>query len=185
MVKRSPIDKRSNKDFWDKQQRLLAENPRSWKLEAESLKRAADILWETWEQDWRYEETLKVGDECQPPVASIAMMLFGLCIENLVKSILVSKNRMLDEKGRLKEKTHDLLKLFKKAEVNLDNDENYLVERLEQFIIWAGRYPIPLEAENKRPRTLPSGGFAPLNILYGNDKKIIDRLIDKLQSLGP
>jgi hypothetical protein len=185
MVKRSPIDKRSNKDYWDKQHLLSAENPRSWKLEAESLKRAADILWETWEQDWRYNQTLKVGDECQPPVGSIAMMLFGFCIENLVKSILASKNRMLDEKGKFKERTHDLLKLFEKAEVKLDNDENYLVERLEQFIIWAGRYPIPLKAENKRPRTLSGGGFAPLHISGGNDKRIIDRLIDKLQSLVP
>lgn len=180
MVKKSPIDRRSSKDFWDNQHLLHLKNPRSWILMAESLKRAADILWEKCEQDFKNRQTLKVGDECQPYVGHIAMMLYGLCIENHVKSILVSRNRILDEKGRLKEKTHDLLKLLEKGGVNLDNDEKYLIERLEQFVIWAGRYPIPLEAEKKRPRTLPCGGFAPLTIIRGKDKKIIDRLIDKL-----
>jgi hypothetical protein len=43
----------------------------------------------------------------------------------------------------------------------LTDNESRLLERIQEFVVWTARYPIPIDSEAMRPRTTPEGGFAP------------------------
>jgi hypothetical protein len=92
-------------------------------------------------------------------------MLGALAIEDLLKAIRVPMvTALFDKRGAFTLDTHDVLKLAEDAGIPLSKEEHYLLERLKQFLTWAGRYPIPVFSEEMRPRTLPNGGFAPRTI---------------------
>lgn len=71
------------------------------------------------------------------------MFLVGLAMENLAKAVHVARTRSAVGGDRLIDdlKTHSLLHLLGRVGIELDADEAYLVERLETFVTWAGRYP--------------------------------------------
>ena len=160
MVTRLPIEKRSPRDFWDDQHKALASNQITWILSADELLRAFEILARQAEEDVR-----KLNEDkafCPPRVYGTALMLAALAIENLLKAVLLPLvNPLFDKRGAFVLDTHDILKLAEDANISLTQDERILLERLEQFLTWAGRYPVPLFSEEMRPRTLPNGGFAP------------------------
>jgi len=110
-------------------------------------------------------------------------MLAGFAIENLAKGLIIEgRSFSPTERDRLvKELTsHDLLRLLDDAGVALTEDETYLVERLETFLVWAGRYPIPLTVEDSLPRTHPRGGWGPLTNFTGTDVDAIEALVARL-----
>jgi hypothetical protein len=76
--------------------------------------------------------------------------------------------------------SHDLLRLLGRAGITLNEAESYLVERLEVFVTWAGRYPIPLTLEGYLPRTAPHGGSGSLRIYLSSDPDMIECLPERL-----
>lgn len=159
LVPELPIDKRSPREFWDDQHRKLASDPLTWTLTADELLRAFELL------AAQVTEDLKMRDELRhkyiPNVISTALMLSGFAIENMFKAIYVSQHPAFDRAGKFVVVTHDLISLADEVGLPLTIDERTLLECLEQFVTWAGRYPMPLYADDMRPRTLPFGGFAP------------------------
>lgn len=146
-------DPRSPGDIWDEQYRLLAENPIAWVIKADTLIAAFEVLAQ------RDEITLESQDN-SPYVSGVAYMLAGFAVEVLLKALLVQNASPWNEKGQFQLKSHDLTELAHAADFNLIEGETRLLEKLEEFLNWAGRYPIPLRSESMRPRTTPSGGFA-------------------------
>lgn len=70
--------------------------------------------------------------------------------------------------------------MLERAGITLNEAESYLVERLEVFVTWAGRYPIPLTLEGYLPRTAPHGGSGSLRTYISSDPDMIESLAERL-----
>ena len=75
-------------------------------------------------------------------------MLWGFCIENLIKGILISdgKDEILKIKKGVKAYAgpmHNLLELAKKIDFTINIQEELLLKFLTNAILYLGRYPIP------------------------------------------
>ena len=150
----TPPDPRSPGEVWDEQHRLLIDEPVSWMLKAESLIDAFEVLLA--DDERRATETLRPRR-----VQSVAYMLAGFAIENLLKGKLVAADKHRGESGEFKLKTHDLRQLALDAGNTLTAAEDRLLERIQEFTVWTARYPVPINREDMRPRPTPDGGFAP------------------------
>ena len=150
-----------------------------WLSIARSLKYSAEVLRD------RLIESMKIPamfrqTETEGLLMS-SMLLLGLAIENLVKGVYVAKNpevvdeRKIDSSGWKTDGGHGIAD-FVKAFISVDQEEEELLVRLQEYIIWAGRYPIP----NKSTRFYNSR--YPVNKRYLNtrDFRIVDGLFDKL-----
>ncbi len=177
MTTRTPIDKRSPKSVWDDQYRSLAEQPIAWTLMADSLSRVFELLAA---QTGRDEEATP---RTEPNLRHVTLMIGGFAIENLLKGLLVSANGPWDQEGRFRLDTHNLMQLAQDTNLGLTDDERLVLERLEVFVKWAGRYPIPKTSDDMRPRTLATG-YAPLTYGYADEDIAACRaLLAKLRSL--
>lgn len=114
------------------------------------------------------------------------MLIAGFTVENLAKAMLVFNEKVINKKGEFTIKTHKLLYLLERAKVKLSDTEHDFIERLEQFIEWAGRYPAPLKYTNLMPRSSLDDSFAILNIEQSDDgivwKQIVSKMRDKLEN---
>lgn len=153
-MKPTPPDPRSPKEAWDEQHRFLSNDPMSWQLKAESLIAAFEVLIAD-------DEQKAIEGTPGRRVQSVPYMLAGFAFENLLKGQLVARKEHLDESGRFKLATHDLRQLASDARYTLDDAENKLLERIQEFTVWTARYPVPIKSESMRPRTTAEGGFAP------------------------
>jgi hypothetical protein len=184
MTTRLPIDKRSPRDFWDEQHKRLASEQTVWVLTADQLLRAFELLAQQAKTDAMQIREQKIY---VPGVSGTAIMLGALAIENLLKAVrLPQVTPLFDSRGAFVLDTHDILKLAEDAAIPLTSEERALLERLEQFVTWAGRYPIPLFSEAMRPRTLSNGGFAPRTIhTIPGDFTAISAFSAKLKAMLP
>jgi hypothetical protein len=185
---RSPVDPRAGRELWKEQHRRGAEWPVSWLVSAMPLERAAELLWDQHGKDLQSLSTRPVGDSVPPSIDSVppsisgpAMLLAALTIENLLKGILVSREAPFRKRGKFQLKTHKLLDLVARIGLMISEDERFLLERLEEFLEWAGRYPIPVSYERMLPRTLPEGGFAPLPMISTDDRQLWRQLVIRIR----
>jgi len=78
-------------------------------------------------------------------------MLWGYGFENILKGIIVKNIKKNDPTivripiGEIK--THNLLVLFKKAQLNLIEEQEFYIKIIEKCSVWMGRYPLPVKAE--------------------------------------
>ena len=150
----TPPDPRSPGEVWDEQHRALADEPFAWMLKADSLIDAFEVLISDDEQ--------KAAENRQGRrIQSVAYMLAGFAIENLLKGQLVAAGKHRSESGQFKLRSHNLRQLAADARHSLNKEENRLLERIQEFTVWTARYPVPINPEDMRPRPTPDGGFAP------------------------
>jgi hypothetical protein len=123
-------------------------------LKADSLSDAFEVL--------IADDERKAAENTQGRrVQSVAYMLAGFAIENMLKGTMVAAGKHRSESGQFKLKTHDLRQLAVSAGHTLNEEENRLLERVQEFTVWTARYPVPINPEDMRPRATPDGGFAP------------------------
>jgi hypothetical protein len=162
---------------------LACVDPYLWICKAKEVRRAADFLWQQFLseiQDFSSGKDLK--DEL---FGSVALMLYGLVVEILLKAGLAAKGLAISSTGKFGKKSHNLQSLAQDLGLRLSNAENELLERLQNFVEWAGRYPIPLRKEGLYPRDLLDGSKCSLcNISTGDEKKIA-KLLLKIEELLP
>jgi hypothetical protein len=175
-MKRRDPDPRSPKEIWDEQHQLLGRDTVVWVMRADELFAAFELL--------------AARDVCTPgelpEVDGVAYMIAGFAVEVLMKALIIQKESGVDSKGQFQLKNHDLLKLADRAGLTISDDEKRLLERLQEYAIWAGRYPIPLASEPMRPRELPGGGFAPITCHFvGQDWDGVRTLVRELKALLP
>ncbi len=182
MVKRRKIEVSALHELWEEQCQRRLEWPHSWLFSSMSLKRAANVLWCQVQKD--YEAVLNSDhDKLSQSISSTLLLVLGYCIENLIKGLCIQKEGAFNAKGEFRFKNHKLLDLLEKVDIHLSDKEIELTERLEQFIIWAGKYPGPLDYTDLMPRILPNGGFAPLDMAcIPTDYEIAINLVDKLET---
>jgi len=108
----------------------------------------------------------------------------GLALENLAKGICIARDPNVVKDDRyVGHAIHLLLDLLNHAKVTLSKEESELVERLETFVIWAGRYPIPRQLAGYLPRAQPGGGFGPLSYFSSKDPALIEGLLERLEGI--
>lgn len=159
-----------------------ATEPRAWQASADSLLRAARAMIPLMERDTSVASD-PAAVSFDPPVAPVYMLLVGLAVENLAKGVQVARMQAALSGDKLAKdlKTHSLFDLLKDVGLELDEYDAYLVERLEVFVAWAGRYPIPTRLEGFLPRTHPSGGSGPLPSFDSGDPIRAEAIVRRLR----
>lgn len=160
--------------------------PDRWISQARRLRASADLLYGAYLKDLRmFGKVRKVSSLKSLEHVMPATLLYGFALENLLKAILVQNDQSRVRNGRLAPWPgggHDLPALAREAEVALDPVETDVLNRLSQFIKWAGRYPIPKKATEMRlvQRATPEG-FLPLP-LQENEMPQYETLFARLES---
>lgn len=115
----------------------------TWFSYAEALARIARALW---------PETMTAPTilpyQAAPKEVCIALMLMGLSLECWAKGLAVKLHPNLVKNGKVDPslKSHNV-RAFRERNFHLSFDpmETQYLDRLAQFVMWAGKYPIPLE----------------------------------------
>lgn len=111
------------------------------------------------------------------------MMLMGFAFENLAKAVLITRDHSIVSDTKLgKWPTdrggHGLAKLIRSILGQLSHEEENLLLRLEEYVVWAGRYPIPRSLRDYK-RAEEGRRFT----LAGSDVKLVEDMFSKLERL--
>lgn len=111
-----------------------------WYNKASDLRGAAGLVWAGMEDEQTsntaQELGLGAGFSFQVACWPVYLMLCGLAIELLLKTIIVAD-------GREPADHHKLVDLWRDSKLSITRQQRGLLEILTQSIYWAGRYPIP------------------------------------------
>jgi hypothetical protein len=160
--------------FWDDLHEFITDFPDAWHMRAEQLIAAFEVL--------------LVNSDPRPGISLLptAAMLAGFAVECLMKGILVQENKAFDEKNKFTLATHKLAEFASEVGLELDADQRAVLERLQAYIEWGGRYPVPLRAAHIRPKPTWGGGLSPISgTWHGNDWIAIRNIITALKRRLP
>lgn len=140
-------------------------SPVSWRFKAKGLRHAADRLYSLYHEGFTRDHNNflingpkegELSDEDKTNLwdsmmISEVFLLISYAIENLLKGLLIAK---FPEKITLTSKinlgNHDLDSIAKRCNLNLSLRQIDVLQSLELTIKWAGKYPIPLDANDIR-----------------------------------
>jgi hypothetical protein len=146
--------------------------PHAWLIEAKQLKRAADLILPELKNIFAVSPHQRPRFE-DAKLFNSYMLLAGLALENITKGILVGRNPGVVTSETFTLKGHNLSQLAKQVTPTLSKHELDTLNKLTEFVKWAGRYPIHLHAkENIHPSFNPS-----------NDPRLVDQLFTKFVAL--
>jgi hypothetical protein len=188
----------------DEEYRKTLENNLNWQIFANISLGAASGLWRYIElgrmisQDELPKILAGTWPKRRTPISGALirwsipfMFLAGLGVECLLKAIrilqfraagkpLTNRNNRASSALARELKTHDLLALARAAAIPITRDEEVLLERLTDFVEWAGRYPVGVAAD----RTVNRAGA-----YYPSDRDavfaLVGRLKEKCNELDP
>jgi len=115
-------------------------------------------------------------------VVSSTMLLLGLSFENLIKGVYVARNPALVDRARLDRSLWRAdgghgIRVFAKSLIALEQVEEDLLDRLQEYVVWAGRFPIPTKSgryhQNRSPVNKQQFSVA--------DFDVADQLFEKLK----
>ena len=178
---RTPITKELPKAFANDTYHKACVEAYPWLIKAREMRRAGDLVL------GQFPSELKAfasgGDDSgEPFTGSVAVMLYAFALENLLKAGLAAKGVAIRPNGNFALKTHKLEDLADDLALTLEPDERELMERLEHFLEWAGRYPIPLHPEALYPRAMLDGSKAAMHGLSSGDRARVDALLAKVHA---
>ena len=93
-------------------------------------------------------------------VVSSTLLLLGLTFENLIKGVYVARNPALVDRTRLDRSLWQSdgghgITAFAKTLMTLTPEEEELLDRLQEYIVWAGRFPIPTKSRRYHQNLSP------------------------------
>ena len=113
------------------------------------------------------------------------MLLLGLALENAIKAVHVAfdKTGMVQRVGINSESWrsdggHDLPDLATKV-MELSDEDAELLRRLQEHIIWAGRYPVPKKSSRYFGSLRPKN----LRVFNSSDFAVAEELMKRLRQL--
>ncbi len=152
-----------------------ARYPISWKSVSLTLKHAADRLYDLYHdatirfleelvkservEGSRILEGQELEDYRDGQLISVYFLLMGYAIENLLKAILMIQHPeyFKPDQKLVDIQSHDLAGLCSRCKIDVQQDETNLLKKLTTYILWQGKYPIPLELEKMWPKRQPDG----------------------------
>lgn len=164
----------------------VCKDAQTWLAQANQLKMSADVI-EVELRDkmvrFRFEQGL---NELFLAYLKSFMLLTGMAIENLIKGILVGRDPSLVDREVINNKLlprggHGISEGAKRV-ISVSNSEYELLRRLEEYLVWAGRYPMPLKSvvffNSQTPDNLRSFSWVDFELI----NKFYDRLAEILDS---
>ena len=125
-------------------------DPEEWGATAWNLRTAANVLFEAYGETWEGPGGEPIHPENEH-LDSPATMLYGWAMENMIKGYLVKKHSGFEQARAAKQSEwngHKLSGLALATGLSLTPEQQLLLRNLEAFIVWAGRYPIPMKWEH-------------------------------------
>lgn len=179
---RMKIFSEAGRRFAEEQTKRGIEWKIAWIASASSLERAASVLWKVVEKDFdamrRDEEP-----ESYSSVSGQFMLLAGLTVENYLKAICIKRSGAYSDNGKFQFGHHDLVKLATESGIEFSTSDSEFLERLEHFVVFAGRYPAPKNAHALLPRIHSDGGWGSLSFIRGSDGEDWKALVQRLHAL--
>jgi excisionase family DNA binding protein len=160
---------------------------RAWSNTASNLLASAQVLWNTREREFPRDAVIDPVPP-DPPHADIAaptasggwlpfdhaatfLLLAGLSLEALCKAVIVQREarRLGGTIAALPRdfRNHKVASLLSEVGVTLGREDHRLVERLEVFVAWAGRYPLAKAKQPVAELEIRDDDFDRLNNLSG------------------
>jgi hypothetical protein len=140
-------------------------DPFSWISSAEDLLISSNILRKNYERasaKMRKHSKGSVPDEFN--CLSVALMLKGMAIENLLKAVYLKKNKMV-KNGKFcppsEFNNHSLVSMAIYNNITLTDDERDALENLSSAITFYGRFPIPKSSDRWRQKIEGCEGVQP------------------------
>ncbi|PYO00675.1 MAG: hypothetical protein DMD91_10000 [Candidatus Rokuibacteriota bacterium] len=160
-----------------------ATTPQSWLNLADDLRRAAEAVWAPFEDALPRPGRPSRAKSSPFGYGAVFLMLAGLAIENLAKGLVVQRKPPEIKDGKaVGIAGHGILARLKSAAVPLTNQDREFIRRLEMFVSWAGRYPIPLHvAQMKVEKTIHTTDGDQFKALFDRLKTLLLRLVKESQ----
>jgi len=129
----------------------------NWKRIADTFYRASEVIFiQIGKDDEKLNYNQEMADQKKPVnwdyvprLESLYCLQIGICIENMIKGLIIHNKPSLTQNGKLDRtlKTHNLKKLISFIpDYTLTEDETMLFEFLTIKVEWYSKYPIPLDA---------------------------------------
>ena len=133
---------------------LFGQSPLAWLEQADCLRMSAELILKKFMEIHPLPQVLPGVRVQMLAFMDSYMLLMGLSFENLIKGVDISKTPNLSTKDRMKKWRvhrggHGISTLIKDVD-SVSSDEEKLLKRLEEYVCWAGRYPIPTNANQYR-----------------------------------
>ena len=156
-----------------------AREPGLWLSQAKTLHRAAALVHDDLHEAIRDRRLARDTRQVKLLLMGPFMLLSGLAIENVLKAVIVQRDpSIVSDTGISKgawpggKDGHALEEMAINVTGSLSNEERELTHRLEDFVRWGGRYPVPLKAAQRL-----SQRFKP------SDRDAIDNLFARLVAI--
>jgi hypothetical protein len=153
---------------------IQSTDPAAWCELARILRIAADPLQR---QFFEIAHTPQMVDQIRLQMLAYVkayMLLTGLAFENLLKAIALSRHQSIERLMKLRG-GHGLLAIAASLTLDLASNERDFLRRLEEYVLWAGRYPVSRAVEpyvtSERERLLT---------FRSDDPGLSDRLFERL-----
>jgi hypothetical protein len=170
----------------DEQYKLVGQEALMWLEKAQGLRFCAGIL-----KDQLVE---MVTNNDTPPwalrvetngVVSSTLLLLGLAFENLIKGVDIARDPSLVNLKSLnlrlwKGDGGHAIRNFAKSLMKLEPDEEELLDRLQESIFWAGRFPIPLNSVRYHESHNPVSKHQLSTADFATADRLFDRLKEQL-----
>jgi hypothetical protein len=127
----------------------FGQDPRSWLQQAVRLKLSSEAIWRELEAVRARSDDQSQARENTTAYIDSFMLLSALAFENVIKGILVGRDKTVIGRTKIdrclwKDRGgHGIEQLARKVG-NMNPDELGLLKRMEEFLVWGGRYPLPL-----------------------------------------
>lgn len=171
--KKAPLSLPADFEEWAYEQ--SGKNPLAWRYSAENLLTAARAV----------KKEVKDFGGMMHSLAAVEAMLLGFAIECLLKAIYIKGENTLVKQGRYAHiphaADHDLIQLAVAAKVSLTKVEKVVLRKLTPFILFAGRYPIAMDANAMKPVEGEARRFISRAVLDVAERLITERLMSAAQ----
>lgn len=123
---------------------IILEDAQSWLAKARQLKMSASLIWPEFEIATKSGQNHDGVTERMLAFSGAYMLLMGFSFENLLKGIIMGRNPI--DKMVVLKAGHRIVQMADTV-ISLTSDERDLLERIEIYLNWAGRYQIPKNSQ--------------------------------------
>jgi hypothetical protein len=166
---------------------IIGKDSQCWLAQAKELKMIADTILPNLQTELTIPPSYPGTQQKRLAYVGSYMLLTGLALENAIKGILIGRDPTLVtkekiESGILGRKGHGIAEGAEKI-IGLTAAESQLLKRIEEYLLWAGRYPLPIKSgmffnsEVQELRTYMSSDRNSINELF-------ERLVQVLEQEG-
>lgn len=173
---------------------LISGDSMSWLDNSEKLKFSADIIQKELQiliDHFQRDELDFNNEDKVQALWNSYYLIIGLAFENLIKGLSIENNRSLKNFDEIfntlwkHNSGHGISKIAKDNITDLTDEEIDFFEKLEIYILWAGRYPLPknidIFVKDKNKLVFDTNDYEKIDNLFC---RIKDLLVHKWEDNG-